>query len=83
MLGVYRVNYTVIADDHTFSDYFFCRDKDEIKESIQSLCKDYNVVDTYLGDGCISCVSNEYDLAITVESTVIFTDEQLASLITS
>lgn len=81
MLGVYRVNYTIIGDDHSFTDYFFCRDMNEIKESIKDLCTDYDATNPQVADGCITAAGNIYDLLITIESTMIIDEFGLTELI--
>ena len=81
MIGVYRVNYTVIADDHTFNDFFYCRDMSSIKESIQAIMEDYKVLKPYVADGCIYGAGEDYDVSVTVEATSILDDKSLASFI--
>ena len=81
MIGVYRVNYTVIGEDHSFTDHFFCRDMIEIKSSLVALFNDYTVVHPMVTDGCIYGYGTNYDLMITIESTSIFDDKSLEALI--
>jgi len=82
LIGVYRINYTVIGEDHSFTDHFFARDLNEIKQSIVELMNDYDATYPHVAEGCIYATGVTYDLMITVESTNIFDEEGLQALLT-
>lgn len=81
MKMVYKVNYTISAEDGdvNFTNFFYAIDTNEIHESIKCIMEDHGVdmKDVFTQDCAIYGVGNEFDITITIEQCHIFDDAAL------